>query len=52
MAEYKIRVYMDGDQWCATLADFINVQESPCEFADTPGKAVDKLIGELQNGHV
>jgi len=29
-----VRIFMDGDQWCATLEDFINLQESPAGFGD------------------
>lgn len=33
---------MDGDQWCATRADFMNLQESPAGFGDT---AFDAIVG-------
>ncbi len=42
-----IQVKMDGDQWCATQADFINLQESPAGFGDSPKEAVDALLVEV-----
>ena len=33
------RAYMDGDAWCAVHPDFINLQESPAGFGDTPEAA-------------
>ena len=41
----KIRVFMDGDQFCAVKPDFINLQESPAGFGNTREEA----IKELQN---
>ena len=29
-----LKIFMDGDQWCATFGDFLNVQESQCGFGD------------------
>lgn len=46
----KIRVCMDGDQFCATRPNFINLQESPAGFGDTKEKAIKDL--EAQNGSV
>ena len=31
----KLLLSRDGDQWCATYADFINLQESEAGFGDT-----------------
>lgn len=45
--ETEIDVFKDGDQWCATMADFINLQESPAGFGDTPAKAVQNLADNL-----
>lgn len=28
-------LFKDGNQWCATYADFINLQESPAGFGET-----------------
>lgn len=28
-------LFRDGNQWCATFGDFVNVQESQCGFGDT-----------------
>lgn len=33
------RVFKDGDTFCAVLPDFINLQESPAGFGDTPEAA-------------
>lgn len=44
----NILVTKDGDMWGAHYDDFINLQESPIEFANTPGEAVELLI---KNNH-
>lgn len=38
---------MDGDQWCATRTDFVNLQESPAGFGDTALEAMASLAKEL-----
>lgn len=38
-----IQVTLDGDSWCAVGAGFLNIQESPCGFGDTPDLAVRNL---------
>lgn len=38
-----INVFLDGNKWCATYEDFINPQESPSGFGDTPDDAVKEL---------
>lgn len=40
VVEYK----MDGNQWCATLDDFIDLQESPAGFGDTEEDALADLV--------
>jgi hypothetical protein len=40
-----IRVYKDGDQWCALFG--VNLQDGECEFADTPDEAAQKLLTRL-----
>lgn len=35
----KSRVQRDGSAWCATFPDFVNLQESPAGFGDTPEAA-------------
>ena len=37
----EFRLFMDGDQWCATYKDFVNLQESPAGFGK---RAIDALI--------
>lgn len=32
----RSRVFKDGNRWCAVYKDFINLQESPTGFGDTP----------------
>jgi hypothetical protein len=44
-SEYKL--FMDGDQWCATLPNFINLQESPVGFGETKELAVIALLEAL-----
>lgn len=36
-----LRLSRDGDKWCATYGDFINLQESDAGFGD---RAIDALI--------
>ena len=38
-----IRVFLDGNAWCATGAGFQNLQESPAGFGDSPATAVADL---------
>lgn len=33
------RVFMDGNQFCAVMPEFINLQESPAGFGDTAEQA-------------
>jgi hypothetical protein len=40
-------VYMDGDQWCATKNDFVNLQESPAGFGPTIREALTALAKDL-----
>lgn len=40
------RVFMDGNAWCAVLPDFINPQESPAGFGNTPEEARANLAKE------
>ena len=43
----KIRLYRDGDQWCATRADFVNLQESESGFGATALDAFAELASDL-----
>lgn len=43
----KYIVFMDGNQWCATTPEFVNLQESPAGFGDTPSAAIEKLQDTL-----
>lgn len=38
-----IKVYKDGDMWCAVKSGFINLAESPAGFGNTPHNAVVEL---------
>lgn len=42
--EDRIRVYPDGDKWCATRPGFTNQQECPVGFGDTEQDAIADLI--------
>lgn len=42
----KPHVRLDGNKWCATNPDFINLQESPAAFGDTPEEAIAALAKE------
>lgn len=46
-AEVAPKTYRDGDQWCAVMADFINLQESPAGFGDTREDARQDLITQM-----
>jgi len=41
------RVYMDGDQHCAVMPDFINLQESPAGFGASPEAALVDLTAAI-----
>lgn len=41
------KVFMDGNAWCATRKDSINLQESPSGFGDTALEALAALCKEL-----
>lgn len=38
--EGRIRLFRDGDAWCVTATDFINLQETPAGFGDTALEAL------------
>lgn len=38
---------MDGNMWCATRSDFINLKESPAGFGETALKALSELCKKL-----
>ncbi len=42
----KITTFKDGNSWCATYEDFINPQESPEGFGNTPEDATEALLKE------
>lgn len=39
----RLRLFKDGDQWCATYDDFVDLQESPAGFGDTALEALAAL---------
>lgn len=47
-----MRVYRDGDQWCAVRDDFVNLQESPAGFGEEPQGAIDELLSSIERGLV
>jgi hypothetical protein len=44
---YGVNLNMDGDAFCATKKDFINLQESPAGFGDSYLEAMAELCKEL-----
>ena len=40
----RTRVFRDGNAWCAVGPDFVNLQESPAGFGDTPDAARAALV--------
>lgn len=43
-----MKIFMDGDSWCAVEDDFIDLQISPAGFGDTEQEAISNLIEELK----
>lgn len=43
------RVFKDGSAWCAVMPNFINLQESPAGFGDTPEMAREELAWSVKN---
>ena len=41
--ENALNLFKDGDQWCATFHDFVDIQESQCGFGDTALEAFAEL---------
>lgn len=41
------RIFRDGNQWCATRSDFVNLQESPAGFGECCVSAIAALAIEL-----
>jgi hypothetical protein len=39
----RSRVFKDGSAWCAVFPDFVDLQESPAGFGDTPEAARAEL---------
>jgi hypothetical protein len=46
----RTRVFKDGDQWCAVYSGFVNLQESPAGFGNTPEEARRALELEREKG--
>lgn len=42
-----LNLYLDGNAWCATLDDHVNLQESPTGFGKTALEAMAALCKEL-----
>ena len=47
MKEILVRLFIDGDQWCALIGP--NIQEGICGFGDTESDALIRLAVELKN---
>lgn len=46
--KFTVNFTQDGDKICATLYDFINLQESPAGFGDDKEEALVALIYDLK----
>jgi len=44
---HGIKIFKDGDRWCAVMDDFINIQESLAGFGSTSMEALDSLAADL-----
>jgi len=42
------RIFMDGNAWCATRRDFVDLQKSPAGFGETALEALAALCKELK----
>ncbi len=40
----NFKTFMDGNSWCATRHDFINLQESTAGFGPSSSEAIDDLL--------
>ncbi len=40
----KFVLFTDGDKWCATRPDFVDLQQSHAAFGDTPTDAIKSLL--------
>jgi len=45
-SDEEIRIFKDGNSWCATRLSFINLQESLAGFGDNVIDAISKLFAE------
>lgn len=43
----RCRIFKDGDSWCATREDFVNLQDSPAGFGPTALEAMAQLAQSL-----
>jgi hypothetical protein len=41
------KIFLDGNAWCATRRDFVNLQESPAGFGHNALEAMAELVKEL-----
>ena len=39
----QVKVFMDGNMFCAVLPDFVNLQKSPAGFGETEEDAINDL---------
>lgn len=47
MKKIEVRIFRDGNQWCATYPHFENLHESEAGFGDSPGEAVNDLLEDI-----
>jgi len=42
-----VNIFLDGNRWCATRKDFVNIQESPAGFGHNALEAMAELAKKL-----
>lgn len=48
-SKLNIEIGLDGNAWYAHYAEFINLQESPCGFGNSPQEAMELLALDAQD---
>lgn len=45
----EIRIFKDGNMWCAVTSEFANIQESEAGFGLNPTVALIELLEQIDN---
>jgi len=45
-SEINLKIYPDGNKWCAVYHDHIDLHQSPAGFGDTVPEAVEDLLNQ------